>query len=329
MWMMGTEEDWRTHYARLRALPGASSGVRRQRRGKEFERVLRKMLDEADMEPRSSYRPAGEEIDGSFLYGNRTMLFEAKWTNSPVPASALYQFKGKLDGKLSGTLGVFISMGGYSPDAVDALVAGKSLNLILFDQEDMDKLARPHCIDIHRALKLKLREAAEKGTLYLPLPPCTDQLGPGPAPRQVIVVEGPADAAILNALYHSRGTIAGETQSPPIVVVAMGLLNLSPVALAQPSLHPGVRQVVIVADGDGAPDQTRRRIEEELRSAVMPASADIQTIVLDSSLEASLRLRPLGKRPEQLIRSLAQLDLPALTANNHELRLLLEILNLT
>ena len=63
------------------------------------------------------------------------MLFEAKWTGDPVPASMLYQFRGKLEGKLTGTLGIFISIGGYSADAVDALVAGKSLNLVLFDRE--------------------------------------------------------------------------------------------------------------------------------------------------------------------------------------------------
>jgi hypothetical protein len=107
-----TAADWRTHYASLRSLPAKRSRSARQRRGKEFERVLYDMLVEADMEPRSSYRPVGEEIDGSFLYGDRTLLFEAKWTRDPVPASSLYQFKGKLDGKLSGTLGAFISMGG-------------------------------------------------------------------------------------------------------------------------------------------------------------------------------------------------------------------------
>jgi hypothetical protein len=129
--LTGSGSDWQGRYARLLALPTASSRAAKQRRGREFERVLYDMLAEADMDPRSSYRPAGEEIDGSFLHPGRTMLFEAKWTSDPVPASTLYQFRGKLEGKLTGTLGVFISIGGYSADAVDALVAGKSLNLVL------------------------------------------------------------------------------------------------------------------------------------------------------------------------------------------------------
>lgn len=85
-----------------------------------------------------SYKAKGEQIDGSFYLDGTFILLEAKWHADPIPASTLYQFKGKVDGKLVGTLGVFISMSGYSEDAVDALTAGKSLNLILFNKEDID-----------------------------------------------------------------------------------------------------------------------------------------------------------------------------------------------
>lgn len=156
------DADWRVHFARLHALPLGSSNAEKQQRGADFEVALRGMFQAAGMDPRSRYRPSAEEIDGSFLYRGRVMLFEAKWTRDPVPASALYQFRGKLDGKLAGTLGAFLSMAGYSKDAVDALVAGKSLNLILFDGEDMRKLSEPGCIGIKTALDLKLRGAAER-----------------------------------------------------------------------------------------------------------------------------------------------------------------------
>ncbi len=47
-------------------------------------------------------------------------------------SSSLYQFKGKVEGKLTGTVGLFFSMSGYSTDAVQALLVGKDLNLVLF-----------------------------------------------------------------------------------------------------------------------------------------------------------------------------------------------------
>ena len=55
--------------------------------------------------------------------GGKTYLLEAKWRKQPIPASDLYAFKGKVDGKLVGTIGVFISMSDYSADAIDALKA--------------------------------------------------------------------------------------------------------------------------------------------------------------------------------------------------------------
>jgi hypothetical protein len=326
--LTGSSGDWRARYARLCALPAASSRAAKQRRGKEFERVLYEMFAEAEMDPRSAYRPTGEEIDGSFLHHGRTMLFEAKWTREPVPASTLYQFRGKLEGKLVGTLGVFISIGGYSDDAVDALVAGKSLNLVLFDKDDMDKLAQLHCINIRRALDLKLRAAAENGTPYSPLPPCGEGERPGQVSRQVIVVEGPYDAAIISALHQAYGSTVDQLPTLPVVVVAMGQLNLPLVALAQFSLHPDAYRIVLVADGEGAPVEVRRRIQDTLRGSAVPLGAEFVTIVVDPTLESALGIARREVRPERLTQMLTRSDLRGRVSNNSDVRQLLEVLGL-
>ena len=73
---------------------------------------------------------------------------------------------GKVNGKLVGTIGLFASMSGFSRDSVDALVAGKELNLILMDGDDVRAVV---CGDIaiEDAIQLKLRAAAEAGTAQL------------------------------------------------------------------------------------------------------------------------------------------------------------------
>lgn len=106
-----------------------NGAITKQRRGQLFEKWLNKLLSQAKLRPRTAWRPKGEEIDGSFILGGRVFLLEAKWWQDPVPASAVYQFKGKIDGKLVGTIGVFISMSGFADDAVDAVRVGKALNI--------------------------------------------------------------------------------------------------------------------------------------------------------------------------------------------------------
>jgi hypothetical protein len=63
---------------------------------------------------------------------------EMKWEQNPVSASPIYAFRAKVEGKLMGTIGVFISINGYSADAPEALRYGKTINTILFDGEDIE-----------------------------------------------------------------------------------------------------------------------------------------------------------------------------------------------
>src|SRR6202011_1415515 len=97
-----------------------------------------------------------------FFYQGRVLLLEAKWTQDPQPASSIYQFRGKVEGKLIGTIGVFISMSGYSVAAVAALMAGKVINVILFNDDDMRAIASGQ-FSFGDALDRKLRDAAEYG----------------------------------------------------------------------------------------------------------------------------------------------------------------------
>jgi hypothetical protein len=137
-----------------------AAGITPHARGYRFERWLQLLLTEAGLEPRGGYRPVGEQIDGSFVLGGRMFLLEAKWVKDPVPASALYAFKGKVDGKLAGTIGIFISMSGFSDDAIEALRIGKDLNILLANDADVTQAARA---GVSAMLLFKLRAAAEGG----------------------------------------------------------------------------------------------------------------------------------------------------------------------
>lgn len=138
-----------------------------QRRGYLLQDLMYSVLTHEGLEPRASYKPKGEEIDGSFYLSNTTYLLEAKWVQDPISASDLYSFKGKVDGKLAGTRGVFISMSGFSDDAPESLIRGKQLTSIMVDHSDMEVIFGGRAT-FKQVLDFKIRQAGETGKPYVP-----------------------------------------------------------------------------------------------------------------------------------------------------------------
>jgi hypothetical protein len=159
------KKELRDEFDRLSDPAKHTTPIARRQRGFHFERFLHSLLDSEGLEPSTNYRPDGEEIDGSFILEGRFFLLEAKWHSKPMPASTIYSFKGKVDGKLSGTIGLFISMSGYGPDAVGALIRGKDLNTLLFDSIDIES-ALPDEHSFRDILKARLRTAAQHGIVH-------------------------------------------------------------------------------------------------------------------------------------------------------------------
>ena len=175
-------------------------------------------------------------------------------------STSLYQFMGKVSGKLVGTVGLFVSMSGFSTDAVDALIAGKELNLILMDGGDVRAVVRGD-IDIVDAIRLKLRAAAETGTPYFAVDG-TDVRRNQPAGTQheTILVEGRLDERIISTLIKWWG----DRPNHQAVIPVGGPANFGPLAQAlRPQLDDHV-QLVVIADG-GEPS-VKRRINDDLAS---------------------------------------------------------------
>lgn len=249
-----------------------------QRRGRGFERVLKHMFEREDMAPRASMRPDGEEIDGSFAIGDRFFVLEAKWQTPPIAASALYAFKGKVDGKLVGTIGAFFSMSDYSADAVDALLSGKELNLILFGRQDL-LLIEDRQISMREAIRVKLRYAAEYGRPFFDLSTHLAEqarLGkeasiPKPQREWTFIVESVDDVGTIQQLLARFATPAKITVSP-----AGGQLSVAPLAKHLRSLGNS-HVAAIVTPIPSAEAQQEHMLELKRSGAVL--------VVLQNSLE--------------------------------------------
>ena len=136
-----------------------------QKRGYGLEKLLNELFTLFDLDPKASFKITGEQIDGAFTFKDDDFLLEARWVKQPINASDLYSFAGKINGKRKNTLGLFVSMDGFSIECLQTassdlrcliLMDGMDLNAILTDRITLDDL-----------LYRKRRHASETGNIYL------------------------------------------------------------------------------------------------------------------------------------------------------------------
>ncbi len=139
-----------------------------QKRGYAFENFLNTLFKYFNLDPHSSFKIIGEQIDGSFKFENEIYLVEAKWQNSLTNNSDLLVLYGKIDEKAKWTRGVFISYTGFTDDALVAFSKGKSTNMVGFTGQDL-YLILENGINLTDALSKKIRIAAETGEFYVPI----------------------------------------------------------------------------------------------------------------------------------------------------------------
>jgi|GraSoi013_1_20cm_3_1032427.scaffolds.fasta_scaffold01766_3 hypothetical protein len=154
-------EDIKTRYMGLVVSPNV------QGRGFELEKIMYDLFELFDLDPKASFRNTGEQIDGAFSLEGTDYLFEAKWQQPQVAAGDLDSFAAKVRRKLENTLGVFLSINGFSADGVDAHSSGGAV-LILMDGADLMGVLEER-IDFVTLLLRKKRHAAQSGNIYLRL----------------------------------------------------------------------------------------------------------------------------------------------------------------
>lgn len=136
-----------------------------QNRGFELERVMYELFELFDLDPKASFKNLGEQLDGAFSLDGTEYLFEAKWQKTLVNKADLAVFSEKVKTKLENTLGIFLSINGFSPDGVAAHQAGGA-SILLVDGGDLMAVLEER-IDFISLLLRKKRYAAQTGGIYL------------------------------------------------------------------------------------------------------------------------------------------------------------------
>lgn len=136
-----------------------------QERGYRLEILLRKLFELFDLDPKASFKNEGEQLDGAFTFDSVDYLFEAKWQNELVRANALDSLASKVQRKLDNTLGLFLSINGFSADGIAAHSLGRKV-LLLMDGSDIMAVLEGR-IELPELIKRKRRHAAQTGEIYI------------------------------------------------------------------------------------------------------------------------------------------------------------------
>lgn len=115
-----------------KALYDLLPSVGTQQGGYDFEKWFYEALDYSDIQSRRPYKVDGRQIDGSLTLEGTTYLVELKFTQKQIGSGDIDSFRAKIDKMADNTMGVFVSMSGYSSQAVKE-ASGRKTPLILLE----------------------------------------------------------------------------------------------------------------------------------------------------------------------------------------------------
>lgn len=100
--------------------------------GYAFQDWFYDLADFSEIHNRRPYKTKGREIDGSLTIASTTYLVELKFTNVQAGANVIDSFYKKVIGKADNTMGVIVSVSGFSSVAIQE-ASGERTPLLLLD----------------------------------------------------------------------------------------------------------------------------------------------------------------------------------------------------
>lgn len=137
-----------------------------QRRGYALENLLVELFKYFEIEVEGPFKLKGEQIDGSFNFDGNNYIFEAKWQNTLSSNNDLYTFAYKIESNTLYPRGFFLSINGFSTDAVERITHNKKPQLILLDASDLIVVLDGR-INLMDLLKRKIKFAQTRGEIYM------------------------------------------------------------------------------------------------------------------------------------------------------------------
>jgi hypothetical protein len=132
-----------------------------QKRGYDLEKFLYDLFMLYDLEPKGSFKNAGEQIDGAFTFQGTDYLLEAKWKRQ-VDRNDLADFCYKVETKFKTAVGLLVSIDGVTKEAISPHFK----SIIIMDGMDIITILDGR-VSLTDLLFKKRRKAIETGNIYL------------------------------------------------------------------------------------------------------------------------------------------------------------------
>lgn len=117
-------------------LDNLHSSIGTQQAGYDFQDWFYSLLDFCEISNRRPYVSNGRQIDGSLTHKGTTYLVELKFTGSQADATDIDSLYKKVTSKADNTMGIMVSISGYSSIAIDE-ASGEKTPLLLMDHSHL------------------------------------------------------------------------------------------------------------------------------------------------------------------------------------------------
>ena len=143
--------------------------VGEQKAGYDFEEWIYEFASFNDIVARPSYRDkSNRQIDGALQIESDSLILEVKCTSCLTPVEEIDSFKAKINTKADNTLGLMVSMSGYTPGAIDGASGARS-PVILIDGSHLFNIVMTRQMTFKELICRVKRNAAQTGRAYLPV----------------------------------------------------------------------------------------------------------------------------------------------------------------
>jgi restriction endonuclease len=164
---------WRNLVREYSRLAQSPPGISRQSRGQRFNGLIAELFRAFGIAAKADQRSVGE-IDVTFSHAGRRFILEAKWEQRPTSTDPIAKLQRRVEQRMMGVTGVFLSMGGYTRSALDEIDKGRRLDLVLLDREHWEAMLSGF-VPPAELLDLVTDRASFDGSAYTPLRILLDQ----------------------------------------------------------------------------------------------------------------------------------------------------------